>query len=500
MQEPILHVKTLTKTYPGVRALDGVSLCVQPGTVHGLVGENGAGKSTLIKSLAGVVKPDEMVLEMKGRRLEIRNAADARKAGLAFIHQELNLIEYFNAAENVFLGHEMPTTMGLYDRSKLKRKVQDIFDQLEVSIPLEDPVRYLAPGQRAMVAIARAFAHEADVYFMDEPATALTQEEKRHLFAMVRRITSHGKSVVYVTHNLDDVLVLSQDISVFREGKKVSQWTASETDKKHLITAMIGEEPESAAENIRREKSETELFAAEGISGGGVGPVTFRVNEGEILGIAGLVGSGRSTLMKLLSGAVPVETGRLRIEARTVNPPRSPAEALCMGITLIPEERRTEGLALQRSVFENAILSSLGRFNRAGLLDFSGAKKAVREAGSRVKLKTVSYEASVRTLSGGNQQKVLFGRAVLARPKVLLLDEPTKGVDVGARKEIYDVIRDLAANGVAVVIVSSDFEEILNLADRFVFIRDGADIGTIENNNLNQNQYLTLCYQGVSHE
>ncbi len=500
MQEPLLHVKTLTKTYPGVRALDGVNLCVQPGTVHGLVGENGAGKSTLIKALAGVVKPDEMAVEMRGRPVEIRNASDARKAGLAFIHQELNLIEYFNAAENVFLGHEMPTTLGLYDRRKLKRKVQDIFDQLEVIVPLEDPVRYLAPGQRAMVAIARAFAHEADVYFMDEPATALTQEEKRHLFAMVRRITGHGKAVVYVTHNLDDVLELSQEITVFREGKKVSQWPASETDKRQLITAMIGEEPESIAEGIRREKSEKELFAAEGISGGGVGPVTFRVYEGEILGIAGLVGSGRSTLMKLLNGAVPAETGRLHIEARAVNPPRSPAEALGMGIALIPEERRTEGLALQRSVFENAILSSLGRFNRAGLLDFSGAKQAVQEAGNRVKLKTASYEAPVRTLSGGNQQKVLFGRALLARPKVLLLDEPTKGVDVGARKEIYDVIRDLAANGVAVVIVSSDFEEILNLADRFVFIRDGADIGTVENNSLNQNQYLTLCYQGVSHE
>ncbi|MGC9311141.1 MAG: sugar ABC transporter ATP-binding protein [Sediminispirochaetaceae bacterium] len=500
MHEPLLHVKTLTKTYPGVRALDGVDLCVQPGTVHGLVGENGAGKSTLIKSLAGVVKPDEMAVEMRGRPVEIRNASDARKAGLAFIHQELNLIEYFNAAENVFLGHEMPTTMGLYDRRKLKRKVQDIFDQLEVIVPLEDPVRYLAPGQRAMVAIARAFAHEADVYFMDEPATALTQKEKQHLFAMVRRITGHGKAVVYVTHNLDDVLELSQEITVFREGKKVSQWPASETDKRHLITAMIGEEPESIAGGIRREKSEKELFAAEGISGGGVGPVSFRVMEGEILGIAGLVGSGRSTLMKLLNGAVPAIAGRFRIGSRTVNPPRSPAEALGMGIALIPEERRTEGLALQRSVFENAILSSLGRFNRAGLLDFSGAKQAVQDAGSRVKLKTSSYEAPVSTLSGGNQQKVLFGRAVLARPKILLLDEPTKGVDVGARKEIYDVIRDLAANGVAVVIVSSDFEEILNLADCFVFIRDGADIGTIENNNLNQNQYLTLCYQGVTHE
>jgi ABC-type sugar transport system ATPase subunit len=500
MQEPLLHVKTLTKTYPGVCALDGVDLCVQPGTVHGLVGENGAGKSTLIKSLAGVVKPDEMTVEMRGRTVDIRNSSDARKAGLAFIHQELNLIEYFNAAENVFLGHEMPTTMGLYDRGKLKRKVQDIFDQLEVTVPLTDPVRYLAPGQRAMVAIARAFAHEADVYFMDEPATALTQEEKRHLFAMVRRITKHGKSVVYVTHNLDDVLELSQEITVFREGKKVSQWSVNATDKRHLITAMIGEEPGKAAEDIRRKKSGKELFAVEAISGSGVGPVSFQVFEGEVLGIAGLVGSGRSTLMKLLIGAVPAETGRLRIGSRTANPPRSPAGALGMGITLIPEERRTEGLALQRSVFENAILSSLGRFNRAGLLDFSGAKKAVQDAGSRVKLKTASYEAPVRTLSGGNQQKVLFGRAVLARPKVLLLDEPTKGVDVGARKEIYDVIRDLAANGVAVVIVSSDFEEILHLADRFVFIRDGADIGTVENENLTQNQYLTLCYQGVSHE
>jgi len=500
MREPVLYVKSLTKTYPGVLALDKVELCVQPGTVHGLVGENGAGKSTLIKSLAGVVKPDEMAVEIHGTEVEIRNAADSRRAGLAFIHQELNLIEYFNAAENVFLGQKLPTKMGLYDRSSLRVRANAIFDQLRVDIPMLEPVRYLAPGQRAMVAIARAFAYEAEIYFMDEPATTLTPEEKKHLFEMVRRITALGKSVVYVTHNLDDVLELSQEITVFREGRKVVQYCTGETDKKQLIAAMIGEEPGNEEGEIRRIRSDVELFGVEGLSGGGVGPVSLSVLKGEILGIGGLVGSGRSTLLKLLNGAVPAETGHIRIGERMLKPPRSPAEALAMGIILIPEERRTEGLALQRSVFENAILSSLGRFTRTGILDFRGAGRAVNDAGSRVKLKTVSYQAAVRTLSGGNQQKVLFGRAVLARPRVLILDEPTKGVDVGARKEIYDVIRDLAASGVAVVIVSSDFEEILNLADRFVFIRDGLDIGSIENINLNQNQYLTFCYQGVSHE
>jgi ABC-type sugar transport system ATPase subunit len=496
--ELIVDLKSLSKTYPGVKALHNVTLAVKAGSVHALVGENGAGKSTLIKCLAGVVEPDEMVLHIDGTAVEVRNAEDARELGLAFIHQELNLIEYFTAAENVFLGHDLPKRHGLLDRSALRRRAKSIFEKLDVEIDLEEPVRYLTPGRRAMVAIARAFADEARVYFMDEPATALSPDEKEHLFGMINVLIEQGKSVVYVTHNLDDVLRISDEITVFREGRRVISAHTADISKGQLITAMIGQDP---AERENRDSVKravgAEVLSVDQLAGGGVGPVSFAVHAGEILGIGGLVGSGRSTLLKLLIGAVAAQSGSLHIDGVKVSITRSPSEATKAGIVLIPEERRSEGLALRRSVFENAILSSLRRFSRSGFLSKETAREEVISAGTTVRLKASSYHAAANTLSGGNQQKVLFARAVLARPRVLLLDEPTKGVDVGARSEIYDVIRRAAAEGVAVIVVSSDFEEILTLADRFVFLRDGTLIGTAGNNGMSQNQYLTMCYEGA---
>lgn len=499
--QPLLQLKSLSKSYPGVRALDGVSLSVKAGTVHALVGENGAGKSTLIKSLAGVVEPDEMRLLISGAEVSIRNAADARRHRMAFIHQELNLIEYFTAPENVFLGHPLPGRYGLFDRRALRRKASAIFRDLDVAIELNEPVRYLTPGKRAIVAIARAFADEASIYFMDEPATALSPDEKKHLFTMVRRLTSQGKSVVYVTHNLDDVLDLSDEITVFREGKRVLSTPTEVISKDKLIAAMIGEESAQRA-SVSHERPTTGdlVLEVKDLTGGGIGPVDLTVRAGEILGIAGLVGSGRSTLLKLLIGAITGTSASFQMSGGKDSMPRSPAEATKNGIVLIPEERRSEGLALRRSVHENAILSSLTRFSRFGVLANGTARREGQAAGGEVRLKTASYDAAVHTLSGGNQQKVLFARAVMARPRVLLLDEPTKGVDVGARGEIYDVIRRTAAEGVAVIVVSSDFEEILTLADRLVFLREGRQIGTVENDGIGQNEYLTMCYQGVSDE
>jgi ABC-type sugar transport system ATPase subunit len=497
----LLELSSLSKTYPGVKALQGVSLTVNAGSVHALVGENGAGKSTLIKSLAGVVEPDEMSLAIRDEPVSIRHAADARKHGLAFIHQELNLIEYFTAPENVFLGRSLPRKRGFLDRSALRRKAAAIFEELGVAIDLNEPVRYLTPGTRAMIAIARAFADEASVYFMDEPATALSPDEKTHLFAMVRKLISQGKAVVYVTHNLDDVLNLSDEITVFREGKRVLSTPSKAITKKELIAAMIGEESTQwsiAGETPRRIGEE--VLSVQGLVGGGIGPLEFSVRKGEILGVGGLVGSGRSTLLKLLIGAIPSENSAFTQGEGRMDTPRSPAEATKCGIVLIPEERRSEGLALRRSVYENAILSSLKRFSRSGFLADTAARKATESTGTGVRLKTASYDSAVNTLSGGNQQKVLFARAVMAQPRVLLLDEPTKGVDVGARSEIYEVVRRVAAEGVAVIVVSSDFEEILTLADRFVFLRDGRQIGTAENDGMNQNEYLTMCYQGANDE
>ena len=501
MSEAILELHALRKSYPGVRALHDVSLTVHPGTVHALVGENGAGKSTLIKCLAGIVEPDTMQLRICGCETRIRNAADSKRNGLAFIHQERNLIEYFTAPENVFLGRSLPKRSGFIDRNALREQARAIFADLDVAIDLNEPVRYLTTGMRAMVAIARAFADEASVYFMDEPANALSPDEKRQLFTLVRGMISHGRSVVYVTHNLDDVFSLSDEITVLREGRSVANVRTDAITKKHLIKTMIGEEVQrNTRPSVTARRIGDQVLAVDGLIGSGIGPIDFTVRGGEILGIGGLVGSGRSRLLKLLVGAAPWDRGGMLLNGRPVKIPRSPAEAMTTGIVLIPEERRAEGLSLRRTVFENAILSSLGRFSRAGLLRAAAARSEVQVTGERVRLKTSSYDAMVNTLSGGNQQKVLFMRAVMAQPCVLLLDEPTKGVDIGARAEIYDLVHQAADRGVAILIVSSDFTEMLTLADRFIFIRDGRRIGCVDNSTLNQNDYLTMCYQGAIDE
>ena len=501
MHEAVMELQSLSKSYPGVRALHNVSLTVQPGTVHALVGENGAGKSTLIKCLAGIIEPDTMQLQIRGCRVNIRNAADSRRNGLAFIHQELNLIEYFTAPQNIFLGRSLPRRRGLISRRALREKAHTIFAKLDVNVQLDEPVRYLPAGTRAMVAIARAFADEASVYFMDEPSTALSPDEKQQLFAMVRKIVAHGRSVVYVTHNLDDVFSLSDKITVLREGLKAGDFRTHKISREQLISTILGKKTARSMQRpaVNRRIGET-VLAVNGLAGSGIGPLSFTVRSGEILGIGGLVGSGRSTLLKLLIGASSCGSGSMALNGKPLSIPRLPAEAAAAGIVLIPEERRREGLSLRRTVFENAVLSSLGRFSRAGFLSAAAARTEIQSAGAEVRLKTSSYDAVVNTLSGGNQQKLLFMRAVMAQPHVLLLDEPTKGVDIGARSEIYDVIKRAAVRGTAVIVVSSDSEEILTLADRFIFIRDGRRIGSADNSSLNQNDYLTMCCRGVPDE
>lgn len=527
VHQPPLAVDGVRKAYPGVQALGGVSLDVAPGEVHGLVGENGAGKSTLIKILAGVVKPDEGEIRVRGSTHDISSAHEAGRLGLAFIHQELNLIDYFTAPQNVFLGHKMPSRMGLFSRRLLRERTKRIFDTLGVSLPLSEPVRYLSPGQRAMVAIARAFAKEARIYFMDEPGTALTGREKSKLFALIRTLRDQGKSVVYVTHNLDDVLELTDRVTVLRDGGNVGTWKTASLERAHLIEAMIGRPAAEIARPVRTADAGTAdagpaapaaargaagtdlvstsparqppLLEVEELAGLGVGPVSFHLEAGEILGIGGLVGSGRTTLLHLLYGAARADGGRIFLSGK-VAPIGSPAAAVRAGLGLIPEERRSEGLALHRSVLENILPSSLERFSRAGFVRFGDLEQAGKKTGGRVKLKTASYRAPVATLSGGNQQKVVFSRALLSRPAVLLLDEPTKGVDVGARFEIYELMRELADAGVGLIMVSSDFDEMLTLADRILFLRDGRQGPTRRNEGMDRKRYLSLCYEGAGDE
>jgi len=489
----VLRIEGLSKQYPGVRALKGVDISFSSGEVHGLVGENGAGKSTLIKILAGIVRSDEGVFQFDGRERTITSSKDAARAGLSFIHQELNLVNYFNAMENIFLGHRYPRHWGpLVDWKRLREQTREICDTLGIDLPLEKPVSHLSAVQRAMVAIARAFAVNGRIYFMDEPATALTDVEKEKLFKVIRSLKDQGKTVVYVTHNLDDILRITDRITVMRDGQVVRRSSTAEMTKDSLISAMIGKNLESAFP-VRTGTIGRPLLSVDHLSNSLLRDISFTLHSGEILGIGGLVGSGRTELLETLFGVRSFNTGTIRLEGKPYRP-SSPGEAIDRGVVLVPEERRKGGLVLSRSINENITMMSLSDVSRFGFIRHPHLRRRAQDAGRSVRLKASDYTQHVDTLSGGNQQKVVFAKTVMKMPKVLMLDEPSKGVDVGARFEIYSIIRDLASSGAAILIVSSDFNEVLGLADRILFIREGAMTSIHDNEGIDQKHYLHYCY------
>ncbi|MDX9985435.1 sugar ABC transporter ATP-binding protein [Sphaerochaeta sp.] len=493
IQREVLRIEGLVKQYPGVRALKGVDLSFNSGEVHGLIGENGAGKSTLIKILAGIVKADEGTFYFEGEPATITSSKDASKHSLCFIHQELNLVNYFNAMENIFLGHSYPHRFGpLVDWKQLRAQAQEILDTLGIDLPLDIPVLHLSAVQRAMVAIARAFAVKGSIYFMDEPATALTDIEKEKLFAVVQNLKEQGKTVVYVTHNLEDILRITDRVTIMRDGQVVKHSATSEMTKDTLISAMIGKSLESAFPQ-RSGTIGKPLLEVEGLANSRLDDISFTVRSGEILGIGGLVGSGRTELLETLFGVRSLSSGSILLEGKPYHP-NSPKEAIEQGVVLVPEERRKGGLVLNRSISENIALMSLSEVSRFGFLNHQKLHQSTEDAGKRVHLKASRYTHHVATLSGGNQQKVVFAKTVMRTPKVLMLDEPTKGVDVGARFEIYSIIRELASKGAAILVVSSDFNEVLGLADRILFIKDGSMASVQNNTGMDQEQYLHYCY------
>ena len=488
-----LELQGISKQYPGVLALNDVNICFRKGEIHGLVGENGAGKSTLIKILAGLVRADQGAILCDGVRQQIHSARDARRLGISCIHQELNLISYFTCPENVFLGHPYPKTLwGTIAWSALRNKTRGILERLDVDIPLNVPVMHLAPGEQAMVAIARAFAESAVFYCMDEPTTSLTEHEKLSLFAVIRNLKSLGATVMYVSHDLDDVLALTDKITVMRDGQVVGTWDTREMSKDTLISKMIGRDIGSTVPSKSVTGRETVLSVSEA-GNARIRDISFDLRAGEILGIAGLLGSGRTEILRMIYGVDPLYTGKLTLRGQAFWP-KSPKDSIGRGLVLIPEERRSQGLLLDRSIYENISLVYLDTFANGPFLSSGAERPAVERIGQAVQLKAADYTHHVNTLSGGNQQKVVFAKYLLCRPTVLMLDEPTKGVDVGARFEIYSVIREMAQQGTAVLLVSSDFTELIGLADRFLVLHEGRQTGITDKIDLDQEMLLQYCY------
>jgi ABC-type sugar transport system ATPase subunit len=492
--EPVIVATDIEKRFGGVQALKGVSVTIAAGSVHALVGENGAGKSTLGRVLGGALRPDGGTLQVGGQDVHYRSPRDALRAGVALIAQELELVPRLTVARNIMLGHE-PHAGGLIARAKLRRRAIEIIEGAGFDLSPDTPVSELRVAEQQQVEILRAIAWRARVIVMDEPTTALTITEVERLAAMVRGLARSGTSIVYVSHNLKDVLALADTVTVLRNGSLVKTTPAHTETESSLVEAILGRSTDVVFPAQARPRQDAPVVLSvrnAGQAGPDQGGMSLELRKGEILGVAGLLGSGRSRLARLVFQAEQPGSGQVLLDGKQVG--ASPRAAYDAGLVLLPEDRRGQGLVMGRSIAENLTLPHLRQLSRRGLVSGWRSAKAVAKLIEDLRVVAPSARAAVETLSGGNQQKVLFGKCLLRHPKVLILDEPTRGVDVGAKLSIYTLIQKLAQEGMGVIVISSELEEVLGLAHRVLVIRDGEIVANFPNDKLDPSTVMHAAF------
>ena len=474
---PLLETRHVSKRFGGVRAVQDVTVAITRGSVHGLVGENGAGKSTLAKIMGGSHQPDEGEVLVDGKPLRFHSPRDALCAGIATIAQEIALVPARTVLENVFLGIE-PRRLGVVRRRDLRRRFEELNRRTGFGLDPDEPVRELRIADQQKAEILRAIARDARLILMDEPTAPLTVDEGERLLAIIRQLAASGTSVVLVSHFLDEVLAVSDTVSVMRDGKLVRTAAAAEESPERLVEAMVGQPLELTFPRKTPPPPDAPVaLEARGLTRHGVlEDVSLSVRAGEIVGLAGLVGSGRSEIARAIFGADRLDAGEVYVEGRPVRL-RGPRDAARAGIAMLPESRKDQGLLMIRSIRENETLPSLPDFATAGVLQTRRERSSAREHARRVDVRAPSIEVPVSSLSGGNQQKVLFAKWLLRRPVVLLADEPTRGVDVGAKAQIHDLVAQLAADGMGILLISSEIEEVIGLAHRVLVVRGGRIVG-----------------------
>jgi rhamnose transport system ATP-binding protein len=470
---PLLQARDIEKAFPGVRALSGVSFEVRAGEVHALLGENGAGKSTLIKVLSGVYQPDGGAILIDGREARFATPEDAKRAGVATIYQELLLFPELSVAENIFLGHAPRAGGGRIDWREMRAKTEGLLASLEIDdIAPDQNVGALSVGHRQRVEILRALSHDARVLIMDEPTASLTEIDVARLFDIVRRLKGRGVGVVYISHRLDEIFAIADRVTVLRDGAYVGWRPVAETTSAELVQMMVGRRIDNLFPKTAVPIGAPVLEARDIVRRPMTKGVSLSVRAGEIVGLAGLVGSGRSEFAQTIFGVTPAESGEIRLMGETVRID-SPESARAKGIAYVPEDRGVQGVVRPMSVLHNLSLAALGALSRAGFIDRAAELHLADEAVQRFSVKTSSVEEIVGRLSGGNQQKIVLGKWLANNQKLLILDEPTRGIDVGAKAEIHRLMCELAGTGVAILMISSELPEVLGMSDRVLVMREG---------------------------
>jgi len=469
---PLLRMTGVRKRFPGVVALDGVDLDLMAGEVHILLGENGAGKSTLMKILSGAQMKDEGEIEVDGRPAAIHSPRAARDLGISIIYQELTLVPQLSAPANVFLGKEPTNAFGLLDLEAMKARTRDLLTGLGITIDLDAPVGKLGIAEQQMIEVAKALSENARILVMDEPTSALTAGEIDQLFAAIASLLARGVGIIYISHRMNEVERIGHRVSVLRDGKKIGTYNPKEVSLDELIRLMVGR---PVGDHFPRRSIEpgAEVLRVESLSRRGVlHDVSFNLRRGEILGVSGLLGAGRTELARALFGADRSDRGTITVKGRMALV-RSPAEGISAGVGLLPEDRKTQGLILGLSVRENMALTSARRLSRFGLIDAQGESDLSRKYVDELRIKTPGIEQRAGALSGGNQQKIVLGKWLATGVDVLIMDEPTRGIDVAAKVEIYELMNRLTAEGAGILMISSELPEILGMSDRILVMRGG---------------------------
>lgn len=493
MANTILSVREITKDYPGVRAIDHLSFDVEEGEVHALIGENGAGKSTLIKTLSGAITPTSGTIVVNGKEFSEMTPKLAKEQGIGVIYQEFTLVPGISAAENVFLGEK--TSKGIFVNIKEReRRAKELFDEMQVEIDVSKPVRDLSPACQQIVEIAKAVSKEVKILIMDEPTAPLTVSEVDTLFRVVRDLKKKGVTIIYISHRLEELFEIADRVTVMRDGAYVGTEKMVDIDRRKLIAMMAGRELKESYPSRKVDVGE-EVLRVENLYGNGDRNISFTLHRGEILGFAGLVGAGRTELMRVLYGADPMESGKVYIYGKEVHI-KCCGDAIQAGIGYIPEDRKAHGVFLPMTIKWNTVINNLKAFSSGLFVDTKKENRAAEEYREKFRIKTPSLEQRVRNLSGGNQQKVVLAKTLAANSEIVIFDEPTRGIDVGAKQEIYKLMNELVESGKSILMVSSDMPELLGMSDRVIVIYEGEKTGEVSKEEFNQNYILDLASGG----